>query len=457
LGHPIQQRDGASGPGGGELRRDLGLLDAIAIHVGNILGSGIYIAPAAVAAVAPGGLRAAGLWALGGIVAACGAACYAECGTRLPRSGGFYVFYREVFGEAVAFVGGWAALLVTYPASIAAIALLCGEYLGKAIPAAGDDPVIPAAGAVLLGAALNVVGVKAAARVQWLLTGIKVSVLAAVCVAAAAAAAGGGGAPSPPSSAGAAGVPLAALLGAVVVLLWTYDGWSDISLVSGEVREPGRVLGRAVLLGTGILVALYATVQICVAALLPGGRAAASARVVAEAVEAGLGAGSGRFVALLVAVSTFGAVHGVELTASRLGYAMARDGVFLRWFSRVDPRFGTPTRSVAALTAASLVYVFAAEFRNLLAFFSFTVWIFYGLTAVALAILRRRRVGETGAWRAPGGWIAPALILATAAGMTGSLLFESPSRSLTGLALLLAGFPVYAVWRVLGRRGSVRG
>ena len=222
---PSQGKSAVAAAEADGLRRHFGLLDTVAIHVGNILGSGIYVAPAAVAAVAPGGLAAAALWALGGVVAACGAACYAECGSRLPRTGGFYVFYREVYGEALAFVGGWAALLVTYPASIAAIALLCGEYFGKVVPGIGSGAQIPAAGAILLGGILNAIGVRTAAWVQKLLTGIKVAVLAALCLAAVIAAASGEGASAAASPSGPQTASLAALLGAMVILLWTYDGW----------------------------------------------------------------------------------------------------------------------------------------------------------------------------------------------------------------------------------------
>jgi APA family basic amino acid/polyamine antiporter len=134
------------------------------------------------------------------------------------------------------------------------------------------------------------------------------------------------------------------------------------------------------------------------------------------------------------------------LTASRLGYAMARDGRLPSWFGGIHSRFGTPARSVAGLVAVAIVYVLSAGFGNLLAFFSFSVWIFYGLTAVALIVLRRRGVGEPVSWKAPGGYLAPVVVLATAAGMTASLMAQDPRRALVGLGLLLLGFPVYAVF-----------
>ncbi len=429
----------------GELRRQLRSLDAAAIFVGIILGSGIFVAPAAVAGVAPGPLAGVALWLLGGLVAACGAFCYAECGARLPRTGGFYVFYREAFGAPTAFVGGFAAVLVTYPASIAAIALVFARYLGEVVPLRGME--VPVAGLALVAAgALNAAGVRIGVLAQRVLTGVKLAVLALLCVAALLA----GKPVSTMSVMAMPEVPPAALLGALVVLLWTYDGWSDVTLVSGELEKPGRDLGRAVLAGTAILVALYVLVQLSVGALLDPATAASSERVVADAVQSGLGARAGRLVALLVVVCTFGSINGTVLTASRLGYAMARDRKFPAWFGAIHPRWGTPARSVVGLVAASLVYVASAGFLNLLAFFSFSVWIFYGLTAVALLVLRRRRVGEPVPWRAPGGILPPAVVLATAVAMTVSLMLQDPKRSLMGLGLLLLGFPAYALFRRYG-------
>jgi APA family basic amino acid/polyamine antiporter len=458
----------------GELRRQLGFFDVAALHVGTILGSGIFVAPAAIAAATARAPLAAALWLLGGFVAACGASVYAECGSRLPHAGGFYVYYREVYGPAMAFVSGWAALLVTYPASNAAIALVFGRYLGQAIPALEGRAIPCAIAAVLASGVINALGVRPAAILQRILSGSKVLALALLALAAGVAgwaastahavgAAGSGAASGAASSAaanasaigslgGAAGgeasfMGAAALLGAVVLMLWTYDGWSDIGLIAGEVRDPRRDLGRAVLISSAVLACVYAAVQASVLVLLPQARAAASERVVADAVEAGLGRGAGVLVAGLVALCTFGAVHSLVLGVSRLGYAMGRDGAFPRFFAHVDPHLGTPARSTAAIVAATLVYVVVARFRDLTGLFTFSVWIFYALTTAALLAMRRRGTGDAIAWRAPGGMTAPVVIFATALCMTAGLLIDSPVRSGLGLLLLASGFAAYALWR----------
>lgn len=436
-----------------DLKRHLGLLDAVSIYVGIILGSGIFVAPAAVAAAAPEPLPAAALWVLGGAVAVCGALCYAECGARLPRTGGFYAFYREAFGEPVAFVGGWAALLVTYPASIAAIASVFARYSIAAVgltSSRGREATL-AASAVLVAGVLVVVGMRTGALAQRFLTVAKVLALGVLGAAALLGGRAVSAAPVPVAQDRDTGA--AALLTALVVLLWTFDGWSDLSLVSGEVREPRRDLRRAAVVGTVVLVVLYATVQAAVSITL-GPAASASSSVVADAVSSSLGRGAGTLVALLVATCTFGSALGTVLTSSRLGYAMSRDRVLPSFFGGLHPRWGTPARSATGLTVATLVYVGVAEFRTLLEFFSFAVWIFYGATAVALLVLRRRGVGEPLERRGGGGVIAPAVVLAAATVMTVGLAVRDPRRSAVGLGLLLLGFPVWLAWKWLALRGA---
>jgi APA family basic amino acid/polyamine antiporter len=418
-------------------------VDATAVFAGILLGSGIFVAPAAIAGAIPSIPAAFCLWICGAVVAACGASCYAECAARVPSNGGFFVFNREAYGPSVAFVGGWAAIFVTYPASIAAIALVFSEYLAQATGLGGWERTTAAA-ALVLAAILNVAGLRTGPRAQIVLTSTKVLALGALAVAALVVQAQGAPA-APVTRAPVLPATAAAWLSALMIMLFAYDGWSDVTLVAGEVKDPGRNIGRAVLLGTAILAVLYGLTQVAVMTALPGGLAAGSSRPVAAAVEATLGSAAGRTVAMLVVVSTFGSVLGTVFTVSRLGFAMAQGGAFLRDMATLHPRWGTPARATVALTAASLVYVIFGSFRGILALFTFSVWIFYGITAVALVILRRRGVGEPVPWRAPLGVVPPAVVLAVGAGMTVQLIALDPMRALLGAAVLASAFPVYAL------------
>jgi len=423
-------------------RRHLSLADATAIYAGIILGSGIFVAPAAIAGAVPSIPIAVGLWVCGAVVAACGASCYAECASRMPANGGFFVFNREAYGPAIAFVGGWAAIFVTYPASIAAIALVFATYLAQATGVGGWERA-SAAAALASAGVLSAVGLRTGPRAQVVLTSCKIGALGLLAVAALTARGRiAPGAAAMPAAAAATATPW---LSALLILLWTYDGWSDVTLVAGEVQDPGKNIGRAVLIGTAVLAMVYGLTQLAVMTVLPDGRAAASPRPVAAAVEAIWGETAGRGVAALVVVSTFGSILGTVLTVSRLGFAMAKGGAFLKGMAALHPRWGTPARATAALTAAAIAYVLLASFRNILALFTFSVWIFYGITAVALIILRRRRVGEATAWRAPLGWTAPVVVLAVGAGMTVQLVAADPLRASAGAALFAAAFPVYAL------------
>lgn len=429
---------------GTEPRRHLGLLDATAVYAGIILGSGIFIAPAAIAGAVPSRAAAFALWICGGIVAACGASCYAECAARVPQNGGFFVFNREAYGPAVAFVGGWAAIFVTYPASIAAIALVFSSYLAEATGMSGWER-MTAAAALMLASALNVAGLRTGPRAQVVLTTTKLGALATLAVAALVAHGRGSPAAPPLPPAASPAAMTVSWLSVFMILLWTYDGWSDVTLVAGEVKDPGRNIGRAVLLGTAALVLAYGVTQIAVMTILPDGRAGASSRPVAAAVAALWGNSAGRGVAALVCVSTFGAILGTVFTVSRLGFAMARDGAFIRSIATLDPRWGTPARATFALTGAALFYVALGSFGGILALFTFSVWIFYGLTAVALLILRRRGVGEPVAWRAPLGWVPPVVVLGVGAVLTVQLVAADPWRALGGALLLASAFPAYAI------------
>jgi len=424
-------------------RRHLGLADATAIYAGIILGSGIFVAPAAIARAVPSIPAALLLWLLGAVVAACGASCYAECAARMPTNGGFFVFNREAYGPAIAFVSGWTAIFVTYPASIAAIALVFASYLAQTAGVSGWERAT-AASALVLAAVLNVAGLRTGPRAQRVLTAAKIAALCALAVAALASHGRVVPAVVAPAVAPLASVPPVAWLSALMILLWTYDGWSDVTLVAGEVKDPGRNIGRAVLLGTALLALAYGLTQVAVMTVLPVGRLADSTRPVADAVEAIWGEAAGRAVAALVVVSTFGSILGAVFTVSRLGFAMAQGGAFIKAMATLHPRWGTPARATAALTAASVAYVIFGSFRGILAFFTFSVWIFYGITAVALLILRRRGVGDPVPWRAPFGWVPPLVVLGVGAVMTVQLVAQAPRQALAGAAFLAAAFPVYA-------------
>ena len=408
--------------------------------VGIILGSGIFVAPAAVAQLTRSVPLAVGLWGAGAVVAGFGALCYAECGARMPEDGGFFVFFRRAFGWRWAFVAGWAALLISYPTSLAGVAAMGAQYLGAAVPSLHGHERSFAVASVAAAALLNAWGVNFGRIAQRAMTGAKVLAIVSVLIAALWAVARGTGfdAAAPPTPGGAPhrmGLGLGLVLQVLATLMWTYDGWTDITMVAGEVRDPGKNLPRAVLISLAILFAVYGTVQLAVMVLLNDG-AAGSEQVLALALGRAFGAQGEQILGWLVLLTTLGSIHGVLFATSRLAFAMAEQGALHPFFARLDGAEGIPRRAIAGVWALSTGYVLWESFAQLLEFFSFVIWLFYGSTAFALLRLRRRQVGGDVHGSGLNGRLAPFVLIAAALAMTTLQLVEHPFRSLGVLATL---------------------
>lgn len=445
----------------GALARTLSLTDAVSMVVGIILGSGIFVAPAAVAALAPNLFAAAGLWALGAFIAGCGAMCYAECGARLPHDGGFFVFFERAFGWRLAFVAGWAALLISYPTSLAGVTQLGVGYLPAAWPALAGHKTQVALGLITTAAALNGAGVALGALAQRALTIAKLLAIVGVVGTALWVTLCGrrllelGLAPGLDEP-GAMVHPttwLGLLLQALATLMWTYDGWTDITMVAGEVQEPQRNLSRAVVLSLVVLCAVYAATQAAVMLILGPVEAAASDQVMALALHRALGPLGGRAVAWLVLLTTAGSVHGLTFATSRLAYAMARRGAIPAYFAHVTANTQTPMRAVGAVWLLACADLLAGDFATLLEIFALVIWLFYAATGVALLRLRRQGVGEPLHGHGFNTLLAPAVLLAAAAAMTGLQVAQAPQRAAAACALLAAAYAATRPWGGSGLKG----
>src|SRR6266568_368864 len=297
---------------GDRLPRRLGPWSAVAVLVGSTIGSGIFRTPAIIAARVPSPWPMLGVWVLGGLLALCGALTYAELAAMFPRSGGVFVYVREGFGRLPAFLFGWTELLLIRASAVHYVAAL----------------------AIALTATLNYVGVRWSAVVLNLTTSAKYGALVLLVVLAFLSGRGEVGhftAAAGPLSGGLFGL-------ALVSVLWAYDGWGDLSFVGGEVRDPERNLPRALVLGTGAIVVIYLLVNAAYLYLLPLDRVAQSPLVAADAAQLLVGRVGVGIIALVVMVSTFSTLLGSMLTAPRIFFAMADDGLFFRSVARVHPR-----------------------------------------------------------------------------------------------------------------------
>ncbi len=419
--------------------RALGLGHAFLVTVGAMVGSGIFFTPAEIARRAGSLGGALAVWVAGGVLSFLGALSVAELGAAYPRTGGLYVWLDEAFGPRVAFLFGWTMLAVLAPSSVAFFAGLSAQHLGVVT---GLSPRPLAAGLVVVLALLNARGVSEAAWVQSATTVARVVGIAALAVLALA---GPGAAPAAvaaPAGPGH-GVSFGALLGAIVPVLWAYDGWIGVTSLAGEVRSPGRTLPRALLGGTLAVMALYALMVLGLHRAL-GDAGLGASQAPGEALGRHVAGEAGaRAVSLLVAVSTLGAcligmLAGTRVVAA-LGMRVPRWGALGRLSSR-----GTPNVALAVTAAGALAYLHAASLGRLAEVFVVGAWPFYALGAVATMVLRRKHPTLARPFLTPGyPWVNVVFLLATV-GMLAAFAVDSPPAAAASLGIIALGLPVYA-------------
>jgi len=439
---------------GERLPRHLGLGSAVAVLVGSTIGSGIFRVPAGVAERLhePGPVMLA--WVVGGLVALFGALTYAELAAALPRSGGVFAYILEGFGPLPAFLFGWSELTVIRASALGAIATIFAEYLGYFIHL---DPVQVrwvAAVAIFAMGALNYVGVSSAAVVMNLITIAKFGALAALGLLAFTA---DGGGVSHFTPAWRGGLDLSLVGTALIAIMWTYDGWADLSFMGGEVKDPGRTLPLALILGTSAIVLVYLLLNVAYIYLVPLPEMAGSRLIAATAADripmfAGAG---GAVVSGIVMLSCFGALMGSMMTGPRIFFAMADRGLFFRGIARVSPRFQSPSVAIWLATTLGVLYVLFNDFQQLADKFILGIWPFYALAVAAVFVLRRTRPDMLRPYRTWGYPVVPILFLLASVAMVVNALWTDPINTGITFAIILTGIPVYYGWRAWSGRGAV--
>ena len=443
--------DAAPDVWGERLPRRLGLGSAVAVLVGTTIGSGIFRVPAGVAGTlgVPGPVIVA--WVLGGVVALAGALAIAELAAALPRSGGVFTFLLEAFGPLPAFLFGWSELTVIRASALGAIATIFAEYLGYFLHF--DPPTVRrvAAAAIVVIGCLNYAGVRAASAVMNVVTAAKFVAVALLGLLAFTATEGSAAHFTPLWT---GGLPLSLIATALVPIMWTYDGWADLAFLGGEVRDPGRTLPRALILGTAAIVAVYLLLNAAYISLVPLPEMATSKLVAATAAERIplLGGAGGALVSALVMVSCFGTLNGSMMTGPRIFFAMADRGLFFPAIARVSPRFQSPSVAIGLATALGVVYVLFNDFQQLADKFVLGIWPFYALAVAGVYVLRRTRPTLPRPYRTVGYPVTPAIFLLASVGMVANALVTDPVNTGLTFAIVLAGVPAYAVWKVRGER-----
>lgn len=435
----------------GELPRVLSLFDSAMINAGSMIGSGIFIVPAAVAASLGATAPIVLVWIAGGLVSLAGAAAVAELGAMRPKAGGQYVYLSEAFSPLVGFLYGWAAFLVINTGSIAAVAVTGAAYVGWFLPLSDLGVQFTAAGAVWVLTAVNCVGIRPGAVVQNVVTVLKIAALAAL-PALALLLPGGSAENLLPLLPSGEGPGLAAGLGAAMIaVLWSYDGWIEITYVAGEVRDPGRNLHRSLLWSTAGVTVLYSAAALAFVYLLSAAGMTGSPLVAADAASVLLGPAGASVIAGAVILSTFGAANGFILTCPRIQFQMAKEGYFFRWYAAVHPRFGTPVPALLAQAVLATALILTGTFRELTTWVVFASFLFYGMTAAGVFVLRWRIPSAARPWRAPGHPATTALFLLFAGWLTLDTILSDPRSAAFGAGVILSGIPAYLYWK--RRRG----
>jgi basic amino acid/polyamine antiporter, APA family len=447
------QAAAAAAPDEPTFAKRLGAFDATMIVMGGIIGAGIFVNPSVVARQVHTPTLVLGAWVIGGAIALIGAFVYAELAVLRPRVGGQYAYLRDAYHPIVAFLYGWTLLLVIQTGGMAGAAIIFGRYFRELT---GSGVSEQAVAAITLGALtlVNCFGVRAGSNVQSalmltklaaiaLLIGVGVAVAPAAAPVAAAAV-------TPTSSGGAIG-----LATAMVPVLFAYGGWQTASFVSGEMRDPRRDLPRGLLIGVvGVIVLYLAVTWVCLRALGVSGLAA-TATPASEVMRRFWGDRGGRLIALGIALSTVGFLSQSILTAPRVYYAMARDGVFFQRVGTLDPRTRVPVVAIVLQGVWAAVIALTGKYDQILNYVVAIDVLFFGLTGAALIVFRRREaaaraVGAEQAgqrsFRVPGHPVTTALFVIACWAISATTVARYPGDAGIGVIILVLGILVYQYW-----------
>ena len=433
-----------SSPHSAGLRRQLGLGSAAAAVAGEAIAVGIFLTPAGMAKSLGSPFWLLAVWLAVGAMTLSGALCYGELAGRFPRAGGAYVYLHESFGPRIAFLYGWMSLLVLDPGLTAAFATGLAAYAAYIFHWSSLALRIAALVAIATVAALNIVSTRLSAGVLRWLTWLKFGVLATLTIWAVAFHLGSWSNFVPFVAQRSGALPLAPALGAAVVgAFFSFGGWWDAAKIAGEVRDPGRTLPRALTLGVIAVIAVYVVISAVFIYLVPLEKVGSDRTFVAQAGEVLFGPAGGVIFAAIVILCVLGSLAAFMISAPRVYYAMAGDGLFLESVARAHRRFRTPARAIVIQAIIACVLVAVGSFEQIIAYFFFVVVFFLGLTVAGLFILRRRPPQSENMILTPGYPVTPVVFLILIVTMLVLLAMRSPREAGLGCIVVLAGWPVY--------------
>jgi len=435
---------------GERLPRTVGLFPAVMVLIGVTIGSGIFRVPARVAGYLgePGPVLLA--WVLGGMLALFGALTLAEPAAMYPRSGGVFAYIEEGWGPMPAFLFGWSQLAVIRAAALGAISTIFAEYFSYFVPLSPLAVHRVAALLILSVGILNYIGVKKASAVTNVATAVKYGALIMLVVLAFTSPTGSVRNFSPMWT---GALSLSALATAMVSVMWAYDGWADLSFMSGEIKDPSRTLPRALIIGTLAIIAIYLLANLAYMYLVPLPELAQSPLIASTAAERIpiLGAAGAGLISAVVMISTFSSVNATMMTSPRIFFGMADRGLFFPVIARVSPRFQSPSTAIFLATGLGVVYVLFNDFQQLADKFVLGIWPFYILAVMAVFIIRKRSPELPRPYRVFGFPVVPLIFLLASIGMIVNALVTEPRNTGITFGIILAGIPVYYIAKAAGK------
>ena len=437
-----------------DLRRVIGLAGGIALIVGITIGGGIFRKPPTIAGLVPNPMVIMGLWTAFGLISICGALAVAELSTLLPRAGGVYVFLREAYGDAAAFVFGWLYVLVTTPTAVAALSVVFSEFLLNLLGRSGNAATVQAIAiaAIVTLTWANVLGARVGAAVSEVTTLVKVTALAAIILGAFLF---GNGNLSNITAGGV--VERGGLARAVASVFWTYDGWIAVSMIAGEVVAPERLMKRIIIIGMLIIVTLYIGANLAYLYMMPVAVMAEQKEAIARTVMTEIaGPAAGVVILLAIMTSVFGALNGNFLAKPRVAYAMARDGLTFSFLGKIHQRYATPWAALLIQGVVAVIMVLVLrDFDTLTTYFVVVEWAALIFAVAAVFVLRRKMAEAPRPFRTPGyPWVPILFVVGTVVGLSAIVWGEIQVGNFSpiyGLGIALAGFPVHHLWKRLKR------
>jgi basic amino acid/polyamine antiporter, APA family len=432
------------------LSRVLTRRDGVALVVGTVIGSGIFLVPGTIAKQISSLSVVMLAWVVGGILTIFGALSLGELGSAYPSAGGLYVYLREAYGKTTAFLYGWVLLTMIQSGSIATLAVGFSIYIFRSAQVSPLERRSAAIACILFITAINCFGIRGGRLVHGVVTVCKVGGLVLMIglflgfghmqmLKASFAAT---------PTAHPFWVPFAV---ALIAVFWAYEGWHVVSFTAGEFRSPSRDLPLSLLWGTLICLFIYVLSNLAYYAVLTPVQISQSDHPAATAASSAFGGNAAALISVLVITCILGAINGMILTGPRVYYAMAHEGIFFSQLARLSPRYRTPTTAILVQGAWASVLTLLGSFQELFTYVIFSAWIFYGLTVAAVIVLRFKRPDQKRLFKVPGYPWVPASFVVAAVGITVGAIVNDPRHALLGIGMVLTGLPVFAIFRIFPR------